>query len=219
MAESVFQESSAAEQQHLPPERKRAAVWPWALLLLGLAVVLVVRAFSPAADEPRGERHPAVGTPVTEFSLLPLTGDAAEVTPGSLDGKVTLVNFWGPWCPACVVEFPHLVEIEEHFRGDERFQFISISTNQNPFDERGLAENTAEFLKRHKADFPTYRDPKAGTTQALEAAFQLEGWGYPVTLLIGPDRRLLAFWTGYGPGDEKEVERAVEAALRALKRG
>ena len=41
---------------------------------------------------------------------------------------MTLVNFWGPWCPACGIEFPHLVELEEHFRTDPNFQFLSVST-------------------------------------------------------------------------------------------
>ena len=62
-------------------------------------------------EEVRGERHPAVGQKITTFALQPLTGDSREVTEADLAEKVTLVNFWGPWCGACAVEFPHLVEV------------------------------------------------------------------------------------------------------------
>jgi thiol-disulfide isomerase/thioredoxin len=217
MGESGFQESSLAEQQQLPPERKRAIWWPWLVILGCLLLLVVLRWTRRVPEEARGERHPAVGKEVTEFALLPLTGEAKDVSVDSLRGKVTLVNFWGPWCPACIVEFPHLVEIEHHFRSNERFQFFSVSTNYDPFDETGLAERTADFLRRHKADFPTYRDPQARTTRALAAAFAIEDFGYPATMLFGPDGRVAALWIGFVLGDEKAVQRAVEATLSQAK--
>ena len=72
--------------------------------------------------------------------LTPHILRAPDISEADLKGKVTLVNFWGPWCPACAIEFPHLVELEEHFRGDPNFQFLSISTNADPLDDRGLRD-------------------------------------------------------------------------------
>lgn len=216
MAASHFEGSSFAERQLLPPERKRAAIWPWLVLAAVMAVFLIVRGTTPGNIERRGVRHPAHGKLVADFALLPLTGNANEVTLGTLDGKVSLINFWGPWCPACIVEFPHLVELAQHHESDERFQFFSVSSNFDPSDETGLAESTAQFLRDHKASFPTYRDPLAATTRSLVAAFQVEDFGYPATFLIGSDRRVLGLWIGYVPGDEKEMEQAIAAALRDL---
>ena len=218
MDNSEFAQSSAAERELLPPERKGSGVWPWMFALIAIAAALWARTmWRPADDEPRGEKHPAVGTPLSKFELAPLTAGAQPATLADLQGRVTLVNFWGPWCPACVVEFPHLMEIEEHFRGQDGFQFFSISTNQDAFDESGLAESTTEFLKRHRAEFPAHRDPQAVTTRALIGDLELEGFGYPTTAVIDRHGALVALWTGYAPGDEKAVRRAVEKALREPK--
>jgi thiol-disulfide isomerase/thioredoxin len=220
MSSSGFSQSSEAEQQHLPPEPSQWPVWPWLVLLGILVVVMVVRAgLKPAeiagdADDPRGERHPAVGTALSVFQLQPLTGNGAPLTEADLTAAATLVNFWGPWCPACVVEFPHLVELEKHFRSQPGFQFVSISTNFDPFDEQGLAESTAQFLKRQNADFPTYRDPRAKTTIALIEAAKIKNFGYPATLLLGPGGKIRGLWEGYYEGDEKAIRVAVEKALR-----
>jgi thiol-disulfide isomerase/thioredoxin len=216
MTESGFAESSAAEREALPPERKAWRVWPWLALAAVLAALLVVRGTRPSAEEPRGERHPAVGMKMPTFSLQPLTGEARQISLADLEGKVTLVNFWGPWCPACVVEFPHLMEIEAHFRERPGFQFLSVSTNYDALDESGLAESTEQFLKQYQVEIPTYRDPQALTTRGLVAVAKLEDFGYPATVLVGHEGAIRALWVGYVPGDEKAVREAVEAALKNL---
>jgi thiol-disulfide isomerase/thioredoxin len=213
MSQSGFTESGAAEQHHLPPERGGWPLWPVAVVLGALAVVLLLRwGFAPA-PEPKGERHPSVGKTVNTFRLQPLTGDSQATTEADLADKVTLINFWGPWCGYCAIEFPHLVELVNHFRPQPNFQFYSISSNSNPHDERGLAESTAEFLKQYEADFPTYRDPDGETTIALMHDANLGGFGYPTTVLLGPGGVIRGLWSGYEPGDEHEIRRAIEKAL------
>jgi thiol-disulfide isomerase/thioredoxin len=217
MTNSAFSQSNEFERKSLPPERRSVSILsilPWVALAVIIGLMYATRGWWQKASEPRGERHPAVGRQVSRFDLKPLTGDGPELEASHLLGKFTLVNLWGPWCGACAIEFPHLVEIERHFRDQPGFQFVSVSTNFDLLDETGLAESTAEFLKGHHAEFATYRDPRGATTRALVSELGLESFGYPTTLLIGPDRRVLAVWPGYIPGDEKSVERVVESALR-----
>jgi thiol-disulfide isomerase/thioredoxin len=168
----------------------------------------------PAEDEHRGRRDPAVGVKLSKLDLIPLTGNAQLVDSSILDGKVTLINFWGPWCTYCVVEFPHLVELEQHFRSEPDFQFFSVSTNQDPTNRIGLAEETAEFLKRHRAEFPTYHDPDAKSQIALMRAANLTDMGYPTTLVLDRQGIIRGLWTGYHSGDELFVRLAIEEALR-----
>jgi thiol-disulfide isomerase/thioredoxin len=214
MTESGFAKSSEAERRMMQPERSGWGVWPWVVLLVAVLGMVVLRGMIRPPPEPRGEHHPAVATKVTRFHLEPLTGDSREVSISDLDEKVTLINFWGPWCSACVVEFPHLVELEQHFRGQSRFQFFSISSNYNPADTTGLAENTEQFLKAHKADFPTYRDPQGQTTIALIQAAKIEEFGYPATVLLGQGGVIRGVWIGYVPGDETAVRQAIEKAVK-----
>jgi thiol-disulfide isomerase/thioredoxin len=219
MANSAFSQSSEAEQQHMPPESARWPLWPWFLIMAALAVVLVVWAWIPQVTERPdelldGERHAAVGTKVTRFQLEPLTGEGSPVTEADLAAAATLVNFWGPWCGACVIEFPHLVELEQHFRSNPGFQFFSVSTNQSSNELEGLAESTTQFLKHFKAEFPTYYDPKKETTIALVEAAKLEAFGYPTTVLLGSGGVIRGVWSGYHAGDEIKIREAIEKALR-----
>ena len=111
------------------------------------------------------------------------------------------------------MEFPHLMEVVTHFRPKPQFQFFSIASNQNPYDDRGLADSTAEFLKQFKADIPTYRDPDGETTTTLIRDAKLGGFGFPTTVVLGPGGVIRALWIGYEPGDENEVRRAIEKEL------
>jgi len=218
MAESAFSQSDEMERQIQPQKQAAAAFWPWLIVMAALAAALAWRGMSrmPASeDEQRGRRHPAVGTKLPNLELIPLTGNAQPVDSTVLDGKVTLINFWGPWCTFCVVEFPHLVELEQHFRREPDFQFFSVSTNPDPNDKLGLAEETAEFLKRHRAEFPTYHDPDGKSQIALVRAANVSDYGYPTTLVLDRQGIIRGFWTGYHNGDERFVRLAIEETLRA----
>ncbi len=218
MSQSGFSKSSDAERAWMPPERTGWPLWPWILLAAGLVLVLVLIVgvgFAPLPD-PSGEKHPAVGQKVTTFQLQPLTGDSRVVTEADLANKVTLVNFWGPWCSACVHEFPHLVELEKHFRAKPGFQFFSISSNMDLSNDTDLQRSTVDFLKQHHADFPTYRDPDGTTVVALSRDAKLGQPGFPTTVLVGPDLVIRALWSGYAPGDEDKLRIAIEKALLTL---
>jgi thiol-disulfide isomerase/thioredoxin len=160
-----------------------------------------------------------VGTRLQEIALEQLTGDARPITTADLGGKVTLINFWGPWCGPCAIEFPHLIELQEHFRGHSDFQFLSVSSNPDPRDDRGLAESTREFLRQQRAAIPTYRDPAGRTTIALIHTARLESFGYPTTVLLDREGVIRALWTGYRPGDERSMRAAIDEILRGARLG
>jgi cytochrome c biogenesis protein CcmG, thiol:disulfide interchange protein DsbE len=216
MSDSGFSQTSAAERQLLPPDRGSRPLWPWLLLIGVVAGVLVWRVlFSPQVnDEPVGKRSPAVGAKLSEIALEPLTGDPPPVATSALAGKVTLINFWGPWCGYCLQEFPELVEIEQHFRSQSDFQFFSVSSNSDPFDERGLAEQTAQFMKQQQATFPTYRDSRGHTHRALAAAAKLTEFGYPTTVVLDREGRIRGLWIGYRPTYIQQVRAVIEETLR-----
>lgn len=215
MPPADFFESNEMEQRVAAPATGARPLWPWLAVLALLGALLIWR-FGGTAREGAGHTgaaHPAVGKMVTELSLAPLTGDPPPASLDSLDGKVTLINFWGPWCGPCNLEFPHLLELVEHFRSNGDFQFISVSSNQDPRDTQGLASSTEEFLKRKNATIGTYSDPGGKTQMALVQAGQIEAFGYPTTVLVDGQRVIRGLWIGYQPGDERDMQRAVQALL------
>jgi len=217
MSQPGFTRSNEAEQQWLPPQPTSRPIWPWITLLAGVVLILLLRWRLTTGDGGSGrdgQVETVVGTNLTKLDLQPLTGNPPPVSLADLEGKVTLINFWGPWCGYCIVEFPHLVELEQHFRSEPEFQFLSVSSNPDPSDEQGLAENTAEFMKQRQAEFPTYRDPGGHSTRALVETSQLAGFGYPTTILVDRDVIIRGVWIGFRPGDEKGMRQAIENVLR-----
>lgn len=93
------------------------------------------------------------GTRLLRLDLTPLTPTSPPLSLDDLRGKVTLVNFWGTWCPPCREEFPHLAAIEKQYRGHADFQFVSISLGlEQPEDIAELSRATRDFLHQHDYD-------------------------------------------------------------------
>ena len=81
----------------------------------------------------------------TPFALLDLNNQ--PVSEKQLQGKVTLINFWYPSCPGCVIEMPKLIDTQAKF-ADTAYQTIAISL---PFNTEAevrayVAENKLPFI-------------------------------------------------------------------------
>ena len=81
----------------------------------------------------------------TPFSLLDLNNQ--PVSEKQLQGKVTLINFWYPSCPGCVIAMPKLIDTQAKFAGTA-YQTIAISL---PFNTEAevrayVAENKLPFI-------------------------------------------------------------------------
>ena len=53
---------------------------------------------------------------VPDFSVLDVDGDRISLS--QFKDKVVIVNFWASWCDPCVDEFPSMVELISHFKGN-----------------------------------------------------------------------------------------------------
>jgi len=173
-------------------------------LMLGIAVV----AIGVVGCDPPGRGHPAVGRGVGPLPVVSL-GDP-RATPPALAGKVTLLNFWGTWCPPCRRELPGLVRLATTLADEPRFQLVAVSCGTDDIDE--LAATTAAFLVEQKLPLRPwgFADPPARSLFAT--AYGLEA--FPTTYLIGPDARVRQVWVGYRSRDEADIAQAV---LRLLK--
>ena len=206
-----------SEQQEFATPPSSSGTLRWLLLaVLALLTVMVVasRVWRSGQRQPP---HPAVGKKLEHLALQPLTGGEEPLVLDDLAGKVSLINIWGTWCGPCVIEFPHLVELEAHYRGQSDFRFVSVSCSGGRDDSR-LAKNTAAFLQAQQADFPTFADPTIETRDAIAKVAGEPRVPYPTTLILGRDGVIRGLWFGYDPEYIDEMREVIDAAL-AEKQG
>lgn len=177
-------------------------------------VVLAIALFCVAlagCGEPA--RHPAQGVLLRGVPVRSVTDPARRAPP--LAGKVTLLNFWGTWCPPCRRELPGLVRIAEGLKNDPRFQFIPVSIGAGG-DDADLAEETAGFLARQQLplDAWIFADSLGGMMFSESVGLT----SLPTTYLIGPDTRIRRVWNGYRPSDETDIAVAISRLLEEVKK-
>ena len=170
-------------------------------------LLLIIIGCEPTQNQ-QTQKH--IGKFVPEISLVPLeTSDAALV----LTGKITLLNFWGTWCPPCRQELPGLARLASRLSGEPRFQLIAVSCGGGARDDLDqLGSDTAAFLTSTGIKISPWADPSGETRFNFSEAFDFGA--YPTTYLIGADRRVIAIWTGYSPSVETQIAQAVARSLK-----
>ena len=156
------------------------------------------------------ETRQHVGKSVPKISLVSLdTGDESL----TLSGKITLLNFWGTWCPPCRQELPGLARLASRLTNEPRFQLIAVSCgggNRDDLDQ--LRSETEAFLASTRIALSPWADPTGDTRLRFTKAFGFRA--YPTTYLIGADQKILAIWTGYSPSVETQIAQSVASSLK-----
>jgi thiol-disulfide isomerase/thioredoxin len=155
-----------------------------------------------------------VGKTLGPLPVAPLADLTAA--PPALAGRVTLLNFWGTWCPPCRRELPGLVRIATSLATEPRFQLVAVSCGSGGNDSDLRRETTAFLAARQLAIAAWgFADPLATTLFA--SAYGLEA--FPTTYLVGPDARVRRVWTGYRSSDEADIAAAIVAILKEQAAG
>jgi cytochrome c-type biogenesis protein len=154
----------------------------------------------------------AVGKKLPDLSLTALDDPARSVTLADLSGKVVLVNIWGPWCPPCRQELPHIAALGRKYRDRPDFQLLAITSAQRPpGDLLRLRQQTQAFLRDAGLDLPTYLDPGAATLRAFSDVGQFQG--FPTTFLMDRSGVIRNVWVGNLPGVPEEIDQWIAQLL------
>jgi len=180
-----------------------------------LSAVVAWLPFAAGCGGPEAS-HPAVGRSVGNLPLVSLA-DSTRQTP-TFVGRVTLLNFWGTWCPPCRRELPGLVRLADRLRSEPAFQLVAVSCGgRAPEDMATLTESTNAFLKEavgpaQRSAIEPWADPDGQTRMIFSASFGFDA--FPTTYLVGPDAKVRQVWVGYRSRDETDIARAIVAALK-----
>lgn len=90
----------------------------WLAIVPIIVLVLMIGVFGKRLfDVQHGDTPSAIPTvlinkPIPNLDLAPLPGRGEGLTTESLLGKVSLINFYGSWCIACLAEHSLLMQIK-----------------------------------------------------------------------------------------------------------
>ncbi len=114
------------------------------------------------------------------YSAKTLDGETLDA--GTVAERYIFLDFWATWCPPCRAEIPHVKAVAAKLGKRDDFLIIGISLDR---DE----ETLRQFVKDNEMTWPQLFG-KAGRTEEIARAFGVQA--IPTTLLISPERRVLA---------------------------
>ena len=159
------------------------------LLIVALALVaagagaLAGRWLKPAAPLPPARTDLPVlevGAMRPDAALPDLDGRTRSLE--EWDGRLMLVNFWASWCAPCREEMPILDAAHEH-HGGRGLTVLGIAA-----DDVAAAQG---FLAQFPVRYPILVD-EPGAGEDVSIRFGNNRGVLPYTVLVGPDRRVLA---------------------------
>lgn len=115
------------------------------------------------------------------FLLTDLNGQT--VSEQSLQGKVTLINFWYPSCPGCVIEMPKLIETQTKFAGTA-YQTLAISLPYNTEAE------VREYVAQYGLPFVVAIDKSGDVGKAYQVQVA------PNSFLVNPQGQIIQTYIG-----------------------
>ena len=128
---------------------------------------------------------PAPSFTFTLFQGQDVLGDG-QLTPGDLQGKPLVINFWAGLCPPCRAELPDFQEFYDEF-GD-RVNLVGVDLGQ--FTGLGSLQDAKDLLEELEVTYP------AGSTDDNSVMQAYRILGLPATTFIAADGSIFKHWQG-----------------------
>lgn len=197
---SAFSESSEPRQ---PTHRGPNGLIIMAVMGLGMLVGIL---FLSWLGTPRVV--PAVGQPLARLELTPLAFTDKQLAESDLKGTITVLHFWGTWCPHCMTEFPEFRKMATELKDETGIQVLSVACSEGPeYELDKLTTEIKEYLEKQNSQIPTYSDPAALTRGQVCNLLPNNELVYPCTLVLDSEGIVRETWTGYKPGNMEEARR------------
>lgn len=180
-------------------------------LLFTFYFLLFVACRPPAAPVSISNRPATVGgVPQTNLPLPPLknlenlgwqTAGGARQTLDEYKGKIVVLDFWATYCPPCLQEIPHLVDLHNEHAAD--LQIVGLHV--------GGAEDRPKvpaFVERLKMTY-VLATPEDALTQALLG----DDYAIPQTFVFDKNGKLVKKFVGFDDRVKSDLDAAVQQAL------
>ncbi len=118
-------------------------------------------------------------------------------------GKVLFIDLWATWCGPCCMEIPYMEKMVEHYKDDDRIQFISIS----------LDRDRKAWEKKMEEDKPTWPQFNASREEDKLISSQWGVASIPRFLIINADSTICNN-DAFRPSDDNFIEK-IDAILES----
>lgn len=135
--------------------------------------------------------------PVAEMSWSTFDGTVQKLK--DFQGKVVILDFWATYCPPCIEEIPHLMEIKNTY-GDD---LVLIGLHVGGEEDR---PKVPEFVERLKITYPL-----ATPEDALTSFIFGQDTAIPQTAIFDRSGKLVKKIVGFSPAVKKELDETVAA--------
>ena len=155
---------------------------------------------APQAQAPAAAASQADADMAPDFSLADVnTGKTFKLS--AQRGKVVLVDFWATWCGPCRMAIPHLIELQDLYKG-KGLQVVGVS-----LDQQGPAV-VKPFYQQWKMNYIVGVDDQGNVARQYGGIRSI-----PTAVLIGKNGKVITGFVGYRP--KEEYENAIKKALAA----
>jgi peroxiredoxin len=152
-------------------------------------------------DNPKGSKEDVEEGSVTDFTLTDVDGKSVALG-DYLGKKAILLDFWATWCKPCIAEMGHLQKMYEAKK--DGFVVLAIS-----MDASETEAQVAPTVKTKGWTFPVLLDSETRATSLYNPRRSA-----PYTVLINKQGKVVKKREGYNPGDEAEIEKDIDAAMK-----
>jgi thiol-disulfide isomerase/thioredoxin len=107
-----------------------------------------------------------------------------QITTAQLKNQWVIINYWAPWCEACMEEVPELNRFYQHLQSSQQVVFYGVDYDHDPQDQ------LMEIVKQVHIDYPVLIDDPA-------AAYGLPSLNVvPTTFIINPQGKVVKMISG-----------------------
>jgi len=176
--------------------------------LLLAAPILAVAIVGCQPRERSTHPTPAAAIPI---DVTEVDAEAIDAAVKERKGKVVLIDVWATWCPPCVKNFPHLVELH-HKYADKGLACMSVSLDERGRTGASYKEDVRNFLTKHNATFPNFiltRNEKSRDYLIHEF-----GYGGSIPFMVMFDKSGKKVWDREQDDlSDKELDKLIQAEL------
>lgn len=128
--------------------------------------------------------------------------DGKPITPESISGKVTVLDFWASWCMPCRQSLPSLEKVRQEFKDNPKVAFYAVNVDPSKVENAELTKLFADL----KVDVPILRN-----TDQSAAAFRFTG--IPTMFIIGADGVVQDYRNGFNPNVPDDLPEKIKKLL------